>query len=166
MLHQLDKLMQRMPSIKVDVNLTSSFALNALHWGTASEDTLDADAYSRRMMDSTICPIPRGTSPETYRYFEALRYGCIPITEPLPDHWFYRDAPGIVVQDWSELGDVVDELLADPDLLKRTHRKALAWWEEVCSEEAVGTFIAERINALLPTSPRTEKSMYDAHPHD
>jgi hypothetical protein len=134
------------PDLTVVHSTPSSFAWNALHYGTdAGADVLDADGYSARMMNTKICLVPRGTSLETFRYFEALRYGCIPVTERLPDRWFYTGAPGVCVDDWSELPALVDRLLADPAHLDRLHREALAWWNNVCAPEAVGRFIAEQI---------------------
>ena len=32
--------------------------------------------------------------------------------------------------------------------LRRLHIAALGWWRDRCSEEAIGRFLAERLNAL------------------
>jgi hypothetical protein len=149
MLHSLDQLQQSRPDLSVDLATTFEFALNAIQYEKdSSKDMLDAEAYSKRMMNSKICLVPRGTSLETYRFFEALRYGCIPITEPLPSRWFYDEAPHVPLRDWSALGPAVDRLISDPSQLQRKHDDALRWWDRVCSPQTVGTFIADKIAPL------------------
>src|SRR5262249_26690572 len=44
----------------------------------------DGTRYSEIMADTKICLAPRGASVETYRFFEALRYGCVVICDRLP----------------------------------------------------------------------------------
>jgi hypothetical protein len=102
-------------------------------------------SYSELLAQTRICLVPRGNSPETFRYFEALRAGCIVVCEPLPDHWFYRGAPTITVRRWNQLGDVLAPLLDDPDTAERYHRASLSWWETRCSEPVLGRYLAERI---------------------
>jgi hypothetical protein len=105
--------------------------------------------YSELLADTRVCLVPRGNSPETFRFFEALRVGCIVVCEALPDHWFYRGAPVIRVRRWSELASVIRPLLEDPPTMLSLHRASLDWWATRCSEEAVGHFIAERIRASI-----------------
>lgn len=102
-------------------------------------------SYSEMMMNTRICPVPRGTRLETGRLYEALRYGCIPVTEPLPDRWFLNGLPGIVVHDWDEMPAVVTDLLDRPDYMQALHEAALDWWHTKCSEDAIGGFIAETL---------------------
>jgi hypothetical protein len=110
-------------------------------------ESMDASAqtYSEGMMNAKICPVPRGTSLESFRFFEALRFGCIPVVEGLPSRWFYDEAPAIQVSDWNELGDIVSHLLRNPDTLRTKHAAVLEWWETQCSEQAVGEFMADKI---------------------
>ena len=116
-------------SYTVDIGLTSRF-LNA-------GQTSKGDDCSERLMDSKICLCPRGTSLETFRYFEALRYGCVLISEPVPDRWFYRDSPAIYINDWKTLPAVLDSLLGDKDRLVALHQQALDWWQSKCAPAAV-----------------------------
>lgn len=106
--------------------------------------------YSRMLMDSRIVLCPRGGSLETYRFFEAVRSGSIPITERLPAREFYTGAPGVIVRDWSELPTVLEPLLSDPDRLARTHEAVLEWWAERCSPAAVGRRLLGAIDASSP----------------
>lgn len=132
------------PDLDVLIDVRESFVPNV----TGCEDDAPARSYSEIMMDTRICPVPRGTRLETGRLYEALRYGCVIISEPLPDRWFLRGLPSVVLHDWSELPAVVDELVENPERMERLHRDALQWWADTCSEEAVGRYLADRLNDL------------------
>lgn len=114
--------------------------------GFASVTRDGARAYSEGLMDARICLAPRGGSRETFRFFEALRYGCVVVSEPLPPRWFYSGAPVVTVRRWHRLPEVLESLLDDPAGLRERHAATLAWWRERCSEEAVGAFMAERLD--------------------
>ncbi len=146
MLDALDGLQAARPELTIRTTTTPSFTLNALYYGTEDgAEALGVDAYSSSMMDTKICLVPRGTSVETYRYFEALRYGCVAIVEPQPDFPFYRGAPVVEIQDWRHLGDVVEKLLADPARMESLHRAGLEWWRDRCAPEPVGRMMARVI---------------------
>lgn len=125
----------------LDVSQTARFP----HADQSSE-LLD---YSERLMDAKICLAPRGTSLETFRYFESLRYGCILISEPVPDHWFYQDSPAIYLNNWNDLPAVIEDLLSDKKRLFELHHKALDWWQNYCSPEAVALSM-ERFLLQIP----------------
>ncbi len=103
--------------------------------------------YSQDMMNTKICLAPRGTTLETYRLMEAMRYGCVIVAESLPSRWFYDGAPIVQIGNWQNLDRVLTKLLNDPELLQTLHEQTLAWWETKCSEKVVGRFIADQINA-------------------
>jgi hypothetical protein len=136
MILNLKKLNNKHQNLKVKLSLTDSFQ---------SSSSSNAEVYSEELMNSKICLAPRGTSFETFRFFEALRYGCIVVTEVLPSRWFYDGAPIIQIADWSELEEVLKSLVENVDLMQKKHYESLNWWKNQCSETAVGTYIAERI---------------------
>jgi hypothetical protein len=139
MMKRLAAIAKHNPHVSIGTDLTASFQ-------HTNDD--DATRYSRTMMDTKICVVPRGTSLETYRFFEALRFGCVVIAERLPQRWFYDGAPALRVRDWSELDRLVPSLLADPQRLAQLSAASLAWWAQCCSEDAVGDYLATRIRAL------------------
>jgi hypothetical protein len=100
-------------------------------------------------MDSRVALVPRGTVAESYRLFEAWRYGCIAICEELPPRPFLQGAPAITLRSWRELGPVLDSLLADPERQQALHAASLAWWRDVCSAAVVGRRLATEL-ARLP----------------
>ncbi|HWK44766.1 MAG TPA: hypothetical protein VNT30_08585 [Stellaceae bacterium] len=126
---------------------TSVVTLQAASTFAASRGA-DPGPFSELLADTKICVVPRGDLPETYRYFQGLRYGCVIIAEELPDEWFYRGGPAFTIRQWDELPALLDRLLADPELMKRKSAESLAWWHEVVSEPALGRYIAQRVEAL------------------
>ncbi|WP_416665726.1 glycosyltransferase family 1 protein [Egbenema bharatensis] len=122
-------------------------ACNAFFADASSE--VGSNSYAQNMMDTKVCLVPRGTTLETYRFFEAMRYGCIIITELLPPRWFYDGAPVIQIANWNNLELVLQKLLNDEELMQILHQQTLEWWENRCSETAIGKYIAERLNGIL-----------------
>ncbi len=152
MLRHLTSYQEANPSVECDIFVTDGFGPHAAEWGPGHFQKMrDAETYSSTLMDTKICLVPRGTSLETFRFFEGLRAGCILITEELPDRWFYNGAPVQTVNDWSELGNVLDRLLNDPERLDTLHCTARTWWTDTCSEEAVGRYMADRLRSIGPS---------------
>ncbi len=138
MLAALEDFRRAHPDQEVDVGITAGFS-------SVRRDA--AREYSQRLMNARICLAPRGGSVETFRFFEALRYGCVVVGERLPPTWFYTGAPMVTLDDWRTLPELLEEMLCgDPAALARRHAAALAWWQERCSEEAVAAYMAERLN--------------------
>ncbi|UKP00569.1 glycosyltransferase family 1 protein [Nostoc sp. UHCC 0870] len=141
MLSALNNFKKKHPELKVEISLTQSF-------GTASASA-EAISYNQKMMNSKICLAPRGTSFETYRFFEAIKYGCIAITEALPQRWFYKNSPAIQMKDWQHLEAVLENLLQNQAYMERMHQKSLHWWKTKCSETVVGEYISKELNHLF-----------------
>ena len=136
------------PDLRIEIDARQSYVPQR-SWG--GEEATAERSYSEMMMDTRICPVPRGTRLETSRLYEALRSGCIIVSEPLPDRWYTRDLPALVLHDWAELPDLVKDLVADPDRMEKLHHDTRRWWNTKCSEAAVGRFMAERLNQVLDT---------------
>jgi hypothetical protein len=151
MLAQLDTLQQNHPQLQVGYYTTAGFIP-----GYTAHD--QSSQYSEQMMNAKICLVPRGTSLETYRFFEAIRYGCIPVTETLPQHWFYQGSPAIVLRDWQALESKIQPLLDDPVQLQAQHEAALNWWHNQCSPEKVADFMTEMLSDGLKKEIRSVKN--------
>ncbi|MDZ4698981.1 MAG: glycosyltransferase [Rhodothermales bacterium] len=139
MLGALRRLVTARPEWAIDLKITESY--KAIR-------SADPNEYSTRMMDTRICLAPRGTSIETFRFFEGMRYGCIVLTERQPSRWFYDGSPAVIVDDWSRLEDVLEGLLGDPARMASLHEASLRWWRDVCSPEALGHYMATRLQGL------------------
>jgi hypothetical protein len=140
MVEEAERLAERRPELKVEVLTTAAF-LDSMD--------ADADAYSRNLMDSRIALVPRGTGIDTFRFWQALRYGCIAVVDTVPrDSWFYDGAPVVRLRGWDELEDVVVPLLADEARMQDLHERSLEWWRTRGSEEALGAYMADKLNGM------------------
>lgn len=109
----------------------------------------DPDAYSNQLMDARVALVPRGAIADTARFWEAMRYGCVAVADTVARHRvFYDDAPVVRLRDWRDLQDTVVPLLADTARLEDLHRRSLEWWRTKGAPEAVGAYMAAKINAL------------------
>lgn len=150
MVAALERLAGSHPHLRIDLRVTDGFK--------ASEGSSSSN-YSERLMAARICLAPRGTSVETYRLLEGLRYGCLVICERLPPHWFYERAPFRQLDRWEDLEAAVSPVLDDPVALHRAHSEALEWWRQCCSESAVGRFMADRLNGLAGRPARAPRAL-------
>jgi hypothetical protein len=141
MLAAVAQIAERRPDLVCEMRTTPSFEASA---------TASPTAYSHALMDSKVCLAPRGTSVETFRFFEGLRAGCVVVTGGLPDHWFYSGAPVLRLDRWDSLSEVLAPVLDSPAEQLRLHEAALAWWRERCSEKAVARFMSDRLNRTNP----------------
>lgn len=98
--------------------------------------------YCRMLMDTAVCVAPRGTRMESWRVFEGLRYGCVVVSQRLPERWFYQGSPIIQIDSWDELDAILGDLVSDPVRLEELHRRGLAWWQQICSSAALARRIA------------------------
>ncbi|MBD2777908.1 glycosyltransferase family 1 protein [Iningainema tapete] len=138
MISSLNRFKEKHPEYKIESSVTQAF-------GAAGSSEV-ALSYNEKMMNTKICLAPRGTSFETYRFYEAIKYGCIVVTEALPPRWFYDGAPNIKVTDWLSLEETLEKLLKNQQLLQEIHQQSLNWWQTKCSEDVVGKYIAEKLN--------------------
>ncbi|WP_427159658.1 glycosyltransferase family 1 protein [Aliinostoc sp. HNIBRCY26] len=144
MLEALSKFKGKKPNCTVEVSVTEAFG--------SSNGSAESISYNQKMMNTKICLAPRGTSFETYRFFEAIKYGCIVITEALPPRWFYDGSPAIQIKDWRHLDKILENLLSDPKYMEEMHQKSLNWWQTKCSEAVVGEYISQQLNHCLAKS--------------
>lgn len=108
---------------------------------------LPQDHYAKTLANTRIAICPPGfVSNETIRHWEAMKMGCVIITSPLPSNRFYRGSPMIVLQKWADLMPVLENLLQDPVEMMQRHIATRDWWNKVCCEEAVASYVADRIS--------------------
>jgi hypothetical protein len=143
MLENISQLQAHCPHLQLETSVTRNY-----HARTNQEE----EAYSETMMNTKICLVPRGTSFETTRLFEGMRYGCIVVAEYLPSRWYLNGAPIIKVKHWSEIQRIIKGLVDNPKLMQELHQESLNWWNLKCSEKATGHFIAMQLNTLRCTS--------------
>lgn len=145
---QVARVFSKIIKLYFKTNLSSAFPDSCIKF-TGGYLQGNVKTFSRMLNDSKIAICPSGfTSHETCRHFEAMRAGCVVISQPLPEHYFYRGAPMIILDSWKDLKKTVESLLSDPDRLHELHEKTLDWWKNVCSERATALYIRDRVKDI------------------
>lgn len=134
----LDDISRSFPEIKVDHAYTGSFE--------ESVASSQAD-YLEGMMNAKFCLAPRGGVPHTYRFFEAVRFGTIPIGETFPDS--FEGAPFVRLRNWKDLPNVLEEMLREREGLNAMHEEALQWWNDHIAETVIAAEIRRRLESCL-----------------
>ncbi len=115
-----------------------------------ANDKPEFESYPRILMDTKICLSPRGTHLETYRLCEGMYYGCIVIAEQQPDHWFAKNSPAIIVDDWHQLPDLLDQLLENPDDMARRQQQSLDYWDATLAPQRIADYLYTTLLTLNP----------------
>jgi hypothetical protein len=130
-----------LPGLQVDYLVFAPFGV--LHGEDAR--ILQTEDYARRLAVSRYALCPRGNVEETYRFFEAVRAGCVAIGEPLPARWYFADAPYVAIKRWSQLPEVLRSLRADPGGTAELAAAGRRYWEQRIAEPRVAEFMRARL---------------------
>lgn len=117
---------------------------------------LTYDEYLKWMNLASIIPCPGGPeSPDSFRLYETLELGCIPITDnPEFFNMLFCDIPFPMLSDWSSLPDLINNLKDRPE----QNNICMAWWMRVKRqlrwnlEDDLG-IKSTGVTVLIPTSP-------------
>jgi hypothetical protein len=94
--------------------------------------SLSPQEYRDMLLESVFVPCGRGYwNLDSYRVYEALECGCIPIVEKSPLDLFryqFGDHPFLAVENWSEAPALMSELLSDPVRLEERRKCCHQWW--------------------------------------
>lgn len=105
----------------------------AAQFGEKTRDRVDAHRYVRVL------------GPETFRYYESIKMGCIVVSPKMPANALYQPDPGFQVEDINDVGrlaEVLSSILqrrAEYDVLQQ---RSLAAWDERYSPKAMAEAIA------------------------
>ena len=120
------------------VNITKKFG---------GQNSLSATEYYKIMSDTKFALIPHGYyHPETYRLYEALESGCIPIIEN-PHNFFDNFLPNnpiIKIKLWNEANKKINELNNDETKILNMSKSIKKWWNE--HKLSIRKKIKEKIN--------------------
>jgi hypothetical protein len=95
---------------------------------------LSREEYIHEMTNSIFVPCPDGVNPETFRFYEALEAGCIPLivkTEKNADwfKWVSDYVPLIANDTWDDALRIMYTLLSNPKRLELYREQILmGWW--------------------------------------
>jgi hypothetical protein len=116
------------------------------HFSGGFKQGLDTEQYAKELSNSRIALCPKGYhTAETFRHYEALKSGCIVISERLPDTWMYKGSPIVQLNSWRELRGTVKRLFRDPAYMEALHVQSLLWWDQKLSPKAVSDRIIKHL---------------------
>ncbi|WP_298459319.1 hypothetical protein [uncultured Cellulomonas sp.] len=107
------------------------------------------DEYSDRMAQTRFSIDPRGTSRESFRFFEAARVGAVPVVTSLPSGGLYAGAPALRLRHWTELGPAMRRMTARPEEALALHEGVQDWYRRQASPEATAQRLVPRVKAVL-----------------
>jgi hypothetical protein len=106
-----------------------------LKWFTEWRDPaqLKEDEYISLLLNTKFVPCPRGQNIETYRFYEALECGCIPLFIESTDNeaWlriFIGVIPFLKLQGWEHVAAVIQHLLKNPEQMEQYRGALLTSW--------------------------------------
>jgi GR25 family glycosyltransferase involved in LPS biosynthesis len=94
----------------------------------------EADEYMTILGDSKFIPCPMGQNYETYRLYEALEAGCIPICigDTNNQHECYNKLIGdnaiLISQDWTSVKSMIQQICNNPDALNQIQDNLTKYW--------------------------------------
>jgi GR25 family glycosyltransferase involved in LPS biosynthesis len=96
---------------------------------------LCSEAYTSALLDTVFVPCPDGVNPETFRFYEALECGCIPliVTTEANATWvdFITEHIQILpLKSWEDAAKFVTHLLQNIEMLEVYRAKVLSSWIE------------------------------------
>lgn len=98
----------------------------------AAPNSLPVDAYQNLLLNTIFVPCPTGYwNLDSFRVYEALECGCIPIVERNPIDYFrlqFGDHPFITVDSWDEATHIIRGLLFNPLQLELYRMRCHQWW--------------------------------------
>lgn len=102
-------------------------------FGAAS--SLGVSDYQNLLLDTIFVPCARGYwNMESFRLYEALECGCIPIVETFPINYYKKflgEHPFITLDSsWQEAPAKMNELLQNPQALEQKRQECMQWWAD------------------------------------
>tara|TARA_Y100000590_G_scaffold7829_1_gene9865 strand:+ start:586 stop:1476 length:891 start_codon:yes stop_codon:yes gene_type:complete len=95
------------------------------------EKIISVDEMSEALSSTHFIPCPNGfVHPETYRLYEALECGCIPIVEDTYNYYdrLFPNNPFIKVNKWSDAKPIIKGW--EEEQIKRKKSECEVWWSE------------------------------------
>jgi Exostosin family len=122
--------------------------------GAAGTQRMSRPEYHALLDDTVFAPCPMGNAMlETWRFYEALEAGCIPIIEARPWMHYHKRLLGShpipTVYYWSQAGNLIKAMSKDSERLKILQRQIAGWWTQ-CKQTAqtrINHFISEKLEA-------------------
>jgi len=120
------------------------FGKNILNFTSGFREGIDIIRYHKLLSNSKISLVPKGVSPETFRFSESFASGCIVITTEKLNVWYYENCPAIFINDWSELNqNLIDDVINSESI----RIKSIEYYDKYLSARANANYILEKIKS-------------------
>jgi hypothetical protein len=130
----------------VGTQFNATFPKSVINFSNTFHSGFTPEEYGKVLAGAKVVLCPYGvTETETMRHFEAMKQGCVIVTDVLPETYYFKNAPFIVIPGWRNLKTRIGNLLHNQFYLNQLHQQTLAWWEEKCSVEATVQLIIKKI---------------------
>jgi hypothetical protein len=107
------------------------------------------DQYISTLLDTVFVPCPDGMNAETFRFYEALECGCIPLLVKTEKNaawidWITENIQVLPVDNWSDAASLMDDLMGSKPMLEAYREKVLTSWMnwKLKLREEVGQWLA------------------------
>jgi hypothetical protein len=99
-----------------------------------SPEKITRNQYVARLLDSVFVPCPPGNNIETFRLYEALECGCIPLYVKTPGdeaylHMLQEELGLLPVRSWEEATALMGHLMKEKQLLETYRNTLLTQWK-------------------------------------
>jgi len=115
------------------------------------ETRLSISEFSHFLNDTKISLCLGGnSSPETFRYYESTRLGCMVITPRMPANALYASHPGIqidAIDDVDQVAAVLESVLQAPERHGAFQERSLLAWQMQYSPQAVAAMIKRTLES-------------------
>ena len=110
---------------------------------------MDSESYQYFLQHSKIALCPSGwANSETFRLYEAMKYGCVVISDELPDREYYKNIPIIKVKNWNDGIKIARNLLENPKKLEQMGLDNKKFYESNLSPKATAEIIVKKLNVI------------------
>jgi hypothetical protein len=132
------------------LDLSDRFSDSIIRFSRDWGGGMSPEVYHRTLGRSKIALCPAGfRTSETFRHFEALRAGCVVLSEPLPqNNPFYQTEAILEVDSYGEMVRVAERLLRHEARLDELMRASRDWWQEKCAPRAVADYIVSKAKSV------------------
>jgi hypothetical protein len=107
---------------------------------------LSPEDYNFILRNTKIALCPKGwVNTETFRLYEAMKWGCVVISEELPDREYYKGIPIVKVSNWNEGIKIARELMNDKEKLESISKETIQYYKTNLSPEATSNLILKTL---------------------
>ena len=100
-----------------------------------SPQQMKEEEYISLLLSSKFVVCPRGQNQESYRFYEALMCGCIPLflTDEKDSIWLHQfegSIPFITIQSWEHAAALMQHLTSNPPVMEQYRKAILHSWSQ------------------------------------